>query len=222
MGKNHKYAEIGCKSSTQNRLLGINSQIQDIKSLSESAHAYIDEIVTGTNNEIAIETYENELKLLSDQIKEIPEDDISKLEIKKQNLKNDITRLNRELGAIQSELEDIKTQIIALQKKLGTFSAKSGIFEALQIKSSFIDDMVKYIQKHLDDSEKNVRASVLSEVNNILTKFSRHDYKIGITSDDFKISLLDNDDNIVQAMDQFTNEFDNNSGPIKFAAQRKM
>jgi DNA sulfur modification protein DndD len=208
----------------QNRLLGINSQIQDIKSLSQSAPDLLNELVSSAaKNESAIESYEAELKRLSDKIKEIPESHISDLETKKQNLRRDISRNDRELGANNERLETLKSSIANCKNQLDAFSAKSNIFDALNVKSNFIDDMEKYIKEHLASSEEKIRISVLSEVNKILTKFSRHDYKIGISSEDFKISLLDTDENIVGQGDglNLLLNLTITAALIKFAGHRK-
>ena len=92
---------------------------------------------------------------------------------------------------------ELTNKIATYDGQLSRLQGNSKILEALKIKQQFINEMLAYIRQHLDSSEVNVRDHVLTEVNNILTKFSRHDYRIRVTESDFKISLVDKDGSIV-------------------------
>ena len=184
--------------SLQKRLLGINAQIHDIKSLSDLAPKRIKDLIEQTAfNDGRISGLQKDLSETSSQIKEIPEVAINKLHTKRDNLINDSRRYLREQGVTNKQIDDLTSSITAYDGQLSRLQGNSRMLEGLKIKKNFIDEMLTYINQHLESSEVNVRNNVLTEVNNILAKFSRHDYRIGITESNFKISLVDKDDSIV-------------------------
>ena len=180
----------------QKRLLGINAQIHDIKSLSDLAPKRIDDLIDQTAfNDNRISDLEKDLSVTRSLINDIPEAAINKLLTRKSNLTHDHKRYLREDGAANSKIVELTNKIATYDGQLSRLQGNSKILEALKIKQQFINEMLAYIRQHLDSSEVNVRDHVLTEVNNILTKFSRHDYRIRVTESDFKIvsHLMKND-----------------------------
>ena len=182
----------------QQRLLGINAQIHDIKSLSDLAPKRITDLIDQVaSNNARLADLQNDLSEISSKIKDIPELAINKLQTRKRNVIENQKRYLREEGANKSKIDDLEKSITGYGGQLSRLQGNSRILVGLKTKQKFIDEMLTYIDQHLDASEDNVRQHVLTEVNNILTKFSRHDYRIGITDSNFKISLVDKDDSIV-------------------------
>ena len=181
----------------QNRLLGIRAHIDSIQTLSKQAPDRIKEISKkASKNEHLIEDLGAELKSVINSIKEIPEEAITRLQTKKSNLGQDIARLNRELGAAQQKIETLNREIKQKKAELGRLQPNSDLLGILETKVAFLQDMQSCITTHLDKAESDVRTHVYHKVNNILEQFSRHDYKIRVSPGDFKIHLVDRDDNI--------------------------
>lgn len=208
----------------QARLLGITAQIDGIKTLSNMAPGHLQELSKQTTiNDLRIESLQTELSDISSQIKEIPEDEIKKLQTKKDNLGKDRDRSLRENGSNDNQIKTLNKQIKARKEELSRLSGNSKVLETLKIKQNFVDEMLEYIAQHLQSSEESVRGHVLTEVNSILTKFSRHDYKIGISDSNFKISLLDKDGSIVGQGDglNLLLNLTITAALIKFAGERR-
>ena len=208
----------------QARLLGIRSQISDIHMLNSMVSEVIAQVIDDTEkNERNIETAESDLRETVSKITLIPEEKIAAMQNKKNNSEADIRRYENKLGAGNLLKDQTDKDIEDVRKKLEDSQSNLRIIDGLQLKESFIQDMISLIVNHLTKSEKNIRLHVLKEVNSILKKFSRHDYKIGITPDDFKIKLLDKNDNLVGQGDglNLLLNLTITAALIKFAAARK-
>jgi DNA sulfur modification protein DndD len=208
----------------QDRILGISAQMGRLKTLSDIAPEQIKDVIKNyDDNESALEKDTLALKITRDKIKEIPVEEIRSLQIQKTNFAEDRDRINKVIGNLESRVEALKQERLDLTSKLEGFSDQSKLIKTLKAKQKFVGEIQDALLAHLGKQEGAVRASVLTEVNNILEKFSRHDYRIRISQGDFKISLVDSDGNSVGQGDglNLLLNLTITAALIKFAAARR-
>ena len=182
------------------RLSGIRAQIQSIEILNSLAKDSITTTITQYDDlDEEIQELTNKLKSLDEQIKGIPEEKIRTLQTKKNNLNKDYKeQIVIETGAI-ARAGRLAISIKDNTNKQRAFTSNSSVVLALEEKRAFIEELQNFLLEYLAKVEKNIRSHVLTEVNNTLDKFSRHDFKIKV-SEDFRFYLKDkNDDDVGQS-----------------------
>ena len=206
------------------RLSGIRSQIQDIKTLYDLAPSTIKENLENINVLYeSIERKQKELTEVEEQINLIPEKEIKSLQQQKVTLRSDIAKLNTSIGKLEEKIETLSIQKEQLTRQLKEAIPDSTALNRVELKKTFVDELIAVVNDHLHKTESNIRLHVLTEVNKSLDKFSRHDFKIMVEDKSFAFKLLDKENNIVSQGDglNLLLNLTITSSLINFAAQRR-
>ncbi|MBL3529647.1 MAG: hypothetical protein JMN27_18360 [gamma proteobacterium endosymbiont of Lamellibrachia anaximandri] len=180
------------------RLSGIRAQIQDISTLCSVAGDSIENVVSQYDrNDQEMQELSLRLKNLDEQISAIPEDEIQKLQAMKNNLKRDLGNQQQMKGGAEVQITSLNNSIKFNTRKLKALATNSDLVTALNIRTEFLTELHTFLHDYLEKMENSIRMHVLTEVNNTLKKFSRHDFHIKVSKDDFRFFLKDKDDNNV-------------------------
>lgn len=179
----------------QQRLSGIRAQISAINTLYNGAA----EEISNTNKDF--DSLEEEVLLLArklesinEQIIDIPEEEISRLQRLKNKLDSDKDMLLLDLGNYKSQLDYNVVKKNSVLAELEKLVGSTSIITDLKLKQDFLNELHDYVEKYLADAENGIRLHVLDEVNKTLNLFSRHDFKIKVEPDSFRFHLLDKED----------------------------
>jgi DNA sulfur modification protein DndD len=163
-----------------------------------------------------------EEKELQTSLDEIEEDDISKWESIVREAKNQISSCNRNLGARESELLECISEIARLKRQVdkggpGENPAINRIMNYIEL----IKELKDRTTKRLENFEIEAKHSIAKQVDFILEKWSRKDYKVHL-SDDFEFSLVKSDGSVVAKSDgeRLLLNLSFISSLMKFSAQR--
>lgn len=182
----------------QNRLGGIRAQIQDIKTKNDLAS---DTIITALNSADRIETQIHQTKqrlaATREKIILIPEEEIKKLQRKKDSILKDLTSQNQLLGGYRNRHEVLSKEFESQKRRLSSLQPNNALITDLNLMKSFIEELSEFLEKHLKKVESSVRLHIISSVNQMMIAFSRHSYSIKILPDDFSIQLVDSDNNLI-------------------------
>lgn len=206
------------------RLTGIRAQIQDIRTLNSVALDSISNLLKRHDDEDeGIQKLKIELKKLDESISLIPEEEINRLQKSKRNLRGDISEQQAMKGKFEERLNSLEKQLQSSKKELDSVTGNDDLLSALKLKQDFLDDLQSYLRSYLTKMERNIRLHVLQEVNATLNDFSRHDFHIKVSEDDFRFHLKDKDDNSVGQGDglNLLLNLTITAALINFAAERK-
>jgi len=180
------------------RLTGIRAQIQDINTLNSVVGESVSNIITQYDNcDEQIQQLKLKLKNLNEKISAIPEEEIGKLQKVKQKLKNDLTNQIGMRGGAAAQIELLEEEIKSNTKQLLALASNNNLITALSEKEKFVEKLKVFLSDYLSKTERKIRLHVLTEVNKTLEKFSRHDFHIKVSKEDFRFFLKDKNDNNV-------------------------
>lgn len=187
---------LGKASNPQltNRLKGIRTQIQAINTLCDGAA----EEISNTNKDYDNADEQvlfliNKLEGINSKIIQIPEDKIRSLQNLKMRLDADIKSSYIDIGNYQSRLERSISNKKSIDVEMSKLTGSTSIIQDLKLKEKFINELLEYIESYLIKAENDIRLHVLDKVNKTLDQFSRHDFKIKVEPNSFRIHLLDKD-----------------------------
>ena len=179
----------------QQRLSGIRAQINSIQTLYDGAHKEIGNTISQYDNcQQALEEAEQSVKYLTEQISKIPEAEIQKLQGIRNKLGDDVIQHQKNLAVWDDRLKGKDKELKGLKAELASLGGGSEVIEALSLKEAFVNELKTYLDNYMSKTEENIRFHILEKVNGTLDAFSRHNYKIKVSKDDFKFFLLDKED----------------------------
>jgi DNA sulfur modification protein DndD len=206
------------------RLTGIRAQIQDIRTLnSVASDAISNSLKRHDDEDEEIQKLKIELNKLDESISLIPEEEINRLQKLKRNLGIDLSQQQSMKGGFEERLVLLEKQLQSSKKELSSLTGNDELLGALKLKQDFLEDLQSFLSSYLAKMEGSIRLHVLEEVNATLDKFSRHDFHIKVSEDDFKFHLKDKDDNSVGQGDglNLLLNLTITAALINFAAERK-
>ena len=179
------------------RLGGIRAQIQSVETLKNLAKDDISNVISQFDDiDEDIQKTKVKLKALDEQIRLIPEEEITKLQRIKRTLMNDLKDQATAKGGADFRISRLEQSIQSNTKQLLSLSSNDNVIQALEEKRNFIESLQSFLSEYLMKMENGIRLHVLNEVNSTLDKFSRHDFRIKVSTD-FRFYLMDKDNNNV-------------------------
>lgn len=189
-----KLLEKAANPALQSRLGAVRAQIQQIATLNDiSRTAVNDALHLAKTLEEQQQIARNRLGLVSEKIRDIPEDLIQELQNKKIKVDQDLGNQRQRLGAYISRLEIASKKFEAKKQELEKLTPNTKDIEGLNSYKQYVEDLLSELTKHLNITESSVRAHVAKKVNDMMRSFSRHSYEIRISEKDFSIHLVTTD-----------------------------
>lgn len=189
-----KLLEKASNPVLQNRYGGIRAQIQKIKTTGAHAESSIKRVLQQSSFlEAELETARTKLKHVNEKITLIPEEQIGRLQRKKQSVTRDLQEQNQKLGGQKSRLESLERDLISKQRRLASIRPNDELLGDLALQQQFLEELKEFLTKHLSKTEENIRLHIVNKVNDMMKRFSRHAYEIRASSSDFSINLVKED-----------------------------
>jgi len=132
---------------------------------------------------------EEELKEINAKLDDIDQENIQEWESKARAAKQHGASLNLHLGEVKNRLERCDRSIAQLESKVKTGGTTDPQVKRITAYQDMIDELTKHCLSKLEGFESGAKLEIASQVNEILTMFSRKNYKVRLSSD-FEFHLM--------------------------------
>jgi DNA sulfur modification protein DndD len=126
---------------------------------------------------------------LSQQIQNLPLEDIVAKERARRDLDFKIEKEVRKLGEMDAGIRKLEAEKLSLEKGLESASRSNKQARKLVTRRRLLESSVKFLEELLKQYETQARAKIESQVNDILDRVAHREYKCRINSD-FSIELI--------------------------------
>lgn len=140
-------------------------------------------------NEALIGELERDFDMVRSDLDRVPVDEIKKLRSEKSSIESRKVQANQKIGAIKLRLIELKSDLERFKKVLEQESSTDSRVSSLLRSQEIIQAMISRCQDRLSEQERSSRDAIESEINDVLTEFSRKDYRVEL-DESFNLSLL--------------------------------
>lgn len=172
----------------------IEDRLEGILPSLQSASSYISKC----NN--SIRELEQKLAEVSEKLKGISIKEINEKEEAYQRSRSNLEQNIRRQAVIANDLEAIERNIEDVEVKIKRAMTLTPVLNRLNKKSEYVENLIDYITKYLEDHEKNSRQMILKNINETLQLYSRKDYAVKM-DENYGLHLIRNDGGIVAKSD---------------------
>lgn len=166
------------------RLQKARSRLTAVKTLSPQAY---DRIEKNFKDERAvrdeIQALDAELEDISNQILELDDAEIRKLEKDRGLLKTKIRETQRSVVRLEENIKSFTKERSTLQDEASRIEGLSPRAKVLKHKLNVIEGVETQIAKELEEAESSIHGILKEKIDSFLDRYLRQDYKVLITSD---------------------------------------
>ena len=190
-----KLLEKAANPMLLSRVNQVHSHINAISTHYNSAKKNIPFILSQYNE--AVDQKDNivlSLQAISEEILRIPENTINKLHSEKKKIFNELKSKLSIVGRMEMKIAANKQQYEYENSRLRSLLLSKTVVDDKEIERDFIVELIKELDSHLEKTQQRVQMHIVSKVNDILKRFSRHNYEIRFRDDKkFEIFLVNSD-----------------------------
>jgi len=188
--KINSYLETAIPQDVENAYINTSGAIKSIKKDKQVIFNKFEEFekrISSIDNENKV-AY-GRLDVIIDKIGMNKSEDIEKLEIRREKLKNNIKNTLYEIGALQQEAKDIRKRIDMIHKEIKESKSKSAEQELAQKKLDLANESLRVVQDIYKSISDSVKRKLSEKVNNTFTSIMRKSYWAEI-SDDYYLNVF--------------------------------
>ncbi len=166
------------------RLQKARSRLTAVKTLSPQAYDRIEKNfrdVRAAQDEI--HALDIELEEISNQISQLDDEGIRKLEKERGLLRSKVREAQRAVDRLEEKIKSLTKDRSSLQKEASRIEGLSPRAKVLKHKLSVIEGVEAQIAQELEEAEGSIHGILKEKIDSFLDKYLRQDYKVLITSD---------------------------------------
>ena len=193
----HKINELLQFASTgalNQRISDVRYLIRDIERESSEFPVQVAEIkqqIASKDREIA--KCQDEIKDLTKQLEGIDVPEIQKLEKEYQQVKNELVRLNQQVGGMAMQINQNKSRYRDLKAQHENATRRQKVSEKLKSQQDKVVRLAEYIRRSLQDQETRALKILALELNSVLEKYLTKHYRAKINPTNYAVQLVDVD-----------------------------
>jgi DNA sulfur modification protein DndD len=193
----HKINELLQFASTgalNQRISDVRYLIRDIERESSEFPVQVAEIkqqIASKDREIA--KCQDEIKDLTKQLEGIDVPAIQKLEKEYQQVKNELVRLNQQVGGMAMQINQNKSRYRDLKAQHENATRRQKVSEKLKSQQDKVVRLAEYIRRSLQDQETRALKILALELNSVLEKYLTKHYRAKINPTNYAVQLVDVD-----------------------------
>ncbi len=193
----HKINELLQFASTgalNQRISDVRYLIRDIERESSEFPVQVAEIkqqIAFKDREIA--KCQDEIKDLTKQLEGIDVPAIQKLEKEYQQVKNELVRLNQQVGGMAMQINQNKSRYRDLKAQHENATRRQKVSEKLKSQQDKVVRLAEYIRRSLQDQETRALKILALELNSVLEKYLTKHYRAKINPTNYAVQLVDVD-----------------------------
>jgi DNA sulfur modification protein DndD len=176
------------------RVIKIKSQVSSLKQRKQDAPSKLqiaNQRLAKSNSDL--DYIENELGVVGKKLAGINFEEVGGLEFRRQNLRNELGKLNQDIGSLKSNIERIQDEVNTDQSKHDNLSRQFAQLQPIRAKKKLCDDLLKIFTEHLKHEEEKARRQLEHMIAQIIDKTSRKNFVVELDRD-FALYLKSNDD----------------------------
>jgi DNA sulfur modification protein DndD len=169
-------------SQARSRIFRLKDEAGDAPKVLESINNKLSRLM------IRRDQLEQEIAELSQQIQNLPVEDIAAKERARRDLDFKIDKENQKLGEMEAGIRKLETEKSLIEKDLEKTARSNKQAKRLLIRRKLIEDGMKFLGVFLKGYEEEARKTIEKQVNSILEQVAHRDYKCKLNPD-FSIEL---------------------------------
>lgn len=175
---------------TMGRVVQARARIQQLKEgaleaprLLEAANAKLGALANRRN------VLEQEIAELGRTIEQLPILEIAEREAARKKLDATIRLKSQDMGAIKHRLQQAELRKIEVEREIARVGAKNDKSRRLLRRRSLVTGAARHLKAVLDEYERDARSVIQKQMNDVLEKVARRDYRCRF-NEDFSLELL--------------------------------